>query len=391
MNRALGVFSNAKRVNMKLYLHTPELEAELNKIYKEAFHSAVELFVVTAYLTDWDSSLELNKRCKNFRLIVGKDFGITRKEACKKVMKWLPSNRKSQFLVADEISGFHPKAAFWKSIDNNYYSIIGSSNLTKAAFDSNYEANIYSEISEKEYINAKDWVKEIEKYSVVMSEAWLERYKEGINSPKKGNSRGKKHLSAVIKLKLPVPKGAKAQVLRRRKQLKSYEKYKNKLVNLFRRCVSRQITSEEFYEELPNIWGYEFNNRLQGSGWERKGKGSNFRELSQSFLNIYDAPRSDRDDVVAEEIDRLKNIKVVTRKAFLSEMLCLAFPSEYPVLNKPISDYLKDIAFSAPRGASEGSKYIDLAKKLRFSLLQNKKHPAKNLAELDTVIWLAYK
>lgn len=95
--------------------------------------------------------------------------------------------------------------------------------------------------------------------------------------------------------------------------------------------------------------------------------------------------------MVVEEIDRLKNLKVPTRRAFLSEMLCLAFPEDYPLLNRPVQTYLSDIKFKAPKGASEGSSYFDLAKKLRFSLLQNPNHPAKNLAELDAVIWLKYR
>lgn len=71
-------------------------------------------------------------------------------------------------------------------------------------------------------------------------------------------------------------------------------------------------------------------------------------------------------------------------------MLCLEYPDQYPVLNKPVHNYLKSIKFNAPRGASEEARYIDLAKKLRYSLLQNPNHPARNLAELDTVIWLAF-
>jgi hypothetical protein len=110
--------------------------------------------------------------------------------------------------------------------------------------------------------------------------------------------------------------------------------------------------------------------------------------LSQSFVKILDASSDDRDDVVVEEIDRLAERQIATRKAFLSEMLCLRFPEEYPVLNKPVQDYLNEIEFKAPRGASEGVRFVDLARKLRFSLLQNRDHPAKNLAELDTIIWL---
>jgi hypothetical protein len=71
-------------------------------------------------------------------------------------------------------------------------------------------------------------------------------------------------------------------------------------------------------------------------------------------------------------------------------MLSLRFPNEYPVLNDPVWKYLTAIKYHAPRGASEGAQFIFLAKTLRATLLQNPDHPAKNLAELDTVIWLEY-
>jgi hypothetical protein len=90
-------------------------------------------------------------------------------------------------------------------------------------------------------------------------------------------------------------------------------------------------------------------------------------------------------------MDRLAELEVASRVAFFSEMLCLRFPGSYPVLNEPVWLFLKDVAFSAPRGASEGARYIYLAKTLRASLLDNPSYPAKNLAELDTVIWLKYR
>jgi hypothetical protein len=114
-------------------------------------------------------------------------------------------------------------------------------------------------------------------------------------------------------------------------------------------------------------WGHV---RAFSSGWERQGRDSDFRALSQSFVRILDSTDEDRDDSVSSEIDRLREQKVPTRGAFLSEMLCLQFPELYPVLNQPVQDYLKAVKFMGPRGASEGARYIDLAKKLRSSLLQ---------------------
>ena len=161
-------------------------------------------------------------------------------------------------------------------------------------------------------------------------------------------------------------------------------------MRLFRRCANEEINSKEFFDQLPKHWSFEAGDRFQGAGWERQGKASDFKELSKSFLRILDAPPEDRDDAVAEEIDRLAERKVPTRRAFLSEMLCLRFPDEYPVLAKPVMDYLKTEKFKAPRASSEGARFIHLAKTLRSSLLDNPNHPAKNLAELDTVIWVKF-
>lgn len=372
---------------MKLILNSPKNEdSTLRNVYEKAFSSAVELYVVTAYLTEWNSELKLNNKCKRFRVIIGKDFGITRKSACKDLMAWLPSNRKSQFLVADDISGFHPKAIFWKSIENKYFTLIGSSNLTKAAFETNYEANLYSEISESDFNEAKKWINSIQEQSVVVSEDWISAYVEGKNCPKKNKSNKK----TVIDIYLPEPEDTKTLLIKRRKQLRSHKKVQQEFISLITKCSKSKLSSKRFYEELPNVWGYDVGNRLQGFGYEISGKHSDFRELSRSFLNIYNADITEMDDCVTEEIDRLHALNVPTRGALLTEFLCLTFPNRYPVLNKPVKRYLSEIKFKSPRGASEGSKYIDLAKKLRASLKQYPNHPAVNLAELDTIIWRVY-
>lgn len=381
-------FSNIGIFNMRLFLHSPNNSSEISNVYEEAFSTAKRLYVVSAYLTDWDLSLSLNQDCESFRIIVGKDFGITRKNACLKVLKWLPPERKSQFLVADEIVGFHPKAVFWMDHNNQCFALIGSSNLTKSAFESNYEANILSGVPDKDFYHIEQWVTEISKRSVVVSEDWISCYQEGNQSPKQ--SHGTVKNNSVISLELPLPDGALNQVLQRRKQLEKHQGFKERLHSLFRNCATSQITSSDFYEQLPDLWSAQNGNRLQGAGWERQGKSCDFQELSKSFIRILQANERQRDDVTREEMDRLCGLNVSARKAFFSEMLCLAFPFDYPVLNKPVRKYLEVIKFRPPKGASEGATYLDLAIKLRSSLKQNFEHPAKNLAELDTVIWLEY-
>jgi hypothetical protein len=305
-------------------------------------------------------------------------------------MQWLPSNRKSTFLVADSISGFHPKAVFWKDTNGAFNAVIGSSNLTRAAFDTNYEANVFCSLSEADYKKARKWVDEIEAQCEVVCGDWLSRYKEATPTRYKRSGRNAQSTAPLVELRLPKPPGMRKRLQARRDNLTAYKAHRDSLERLFRRCAANQISSKEFYQELPADWSFDAGDRFQGAGWEIKGKHSNFQELSRSFVRILDTADADRDDVVLEEIDRLSSKRVPTRGAFLSEMLCLRFPDAYPVLNDPVWKYLKAVRYKAPRNSSEGSRYIFLALALRRSLRQNPNHPAKNLAELDTIIWLAY-
>lgn len=363
----------------------------LKRHYKRALDSAVELYIVSAYLTEWDAPAPLNKSCCTFRLIVGQDFGITRKEACRKVMKWLPKTKKHCFKVAEEIEGFHPKAMFWREGDGSLHALVGSSNLTSAAFSKNHEANIYTGLNQQQFDQVIRWISHIEQKCVAVSEDWLSRYREAPMRRGQSVSGMKKLPSSLLKiLKLPLPPGAKKQIKARQAQLKNFLRHQPGLLQSFQDCAAGRKTSAQFYEDLPNYWSGALNDRLQGSGWERTGKNSDFQLLSQSFLAIVNATASKRDDVVASQIDWLHTQKVASRGAFLSEMLCLWFPDLYPVLNQPIQDYLAAIKFKGPSGASEGAYYVDLAQRLRMSLRANPTHPAKTLAELDTVIWLVY-
>ena len=85
------------------------------------------------------------------------------------------------------------------------------------------------------------------------------------------------------------------------------------------------------------------------------------------------------------EIDYLKKKANPVRGAWFSEMLCHFFPIKYPVLNKPVKQWLRMKNWRPERGSTEGSKYVELARKLRITMKQN--NEIKSLAELDNVIW----
>lgn len=382
---------------MELILHRPEGDGALEEHYIRAFRQATELYLVTAYLTEWEKGRALNVACTPFRLIIGKGFGITRKAACDKVRKWLPSEaqqrkRDWRFLVADNIAGFHPKAVFWKEKDGKCFAIIGSSNLTRAAFETNHEANIYTPISRAKYKEAVKWVGEIEDASVPVFPDWIKRYTE---APRSNDGRGGKGAAPgapapLLDFALPSPKTARKAVTKRRDTLRQYRKHQRKLLNLFRRTARRSDHASSFRTEVNKYWG-DVHARMQGSGWERKGKAANFAELARSFLKIYDSSDDQRDGVVIKELNKLQKARNPARVSFLSEMLCLAFPENYPLIDDPVKRYLSSMKFRTPKGAGWGDRYIAIAEFLRDGLRLNPGHPARNLAELDAVIWLKYK
>jgi HKD family nuclease len=315
---------------VQLILHSPGGDNPLWDYYERAFKDAVELYVVSAFLTDWNGSLRLNKNCRRFQLIIGSDFGITRKAACQDVMSWLPTNPRAEFLVADGLATtFHPKAIFWKEKSGSAFAVIGSSNLTRAALKSNYEVNAYSELSENDYAYARQWISAIAHKSAPVTPGWLKKYKESTyhsvfgkdGKIKRGNSPSVTALT--LSLPLPKPRGFRQLVDRRRLHYGNYEPNREAILNSFRRCakggISKKdgISNDDFYQAILPLWS---PSRMMGRGFEISGKHSNFQSLSRGFVRSVDAAPEDRDDVVQEEIDRLE-------KLFFRRCFACAFPT----------------------------------------------------------------
>jgi len=371
-----------------LILHSPSKGSVLSSEYHRAFREATEPILVTAYLTEWDSHLRISPKCKKFRFVVGKDFGITRIAACRAVLRWLPRRFKGEFLVASKLSGFHPKAVFWREAEGNAFAIVGSSNLTRAAFKKNYEANVRSTLSSQQFEQVKAWLTDIEEDCDPVSPRWLSGYKES-----KLKGYGKKKASSSLGTPPPrLPSAPRTTTIlsERRSALRKFAKHREGLLNLFRRCASGNITSPQFYERLPHYWSWELGDRLQGKGFTIKGKHSDFSALSRSVMKIVAASDSDRDAVVSEQIDELRKRHVPTRRALLSEMLCLLFPDKYPLLNTPVLKFRSAVGLRKIRGTTEGADYIFLSRTLRRALRSSTSTPAKNLAELDALIWAQY-
>jgi hypothetical protein len=363
---------------------------ELRDLYNRALGEAEELYIASAYLTDWDTSYKLGSACKRVVFLVGTDFGLTRKAAMLNVLRWIPKGISFSFLaVQSQTSGFHPKIVAWKTRTGQCRCLIGSSNLSKAAFSDNYEANVMTDISARDFARVRAWLDSVSTDSSPISEDWIKHhYKEA-----KLGRKGEKASNKVLQIKssdLPHGPACARAVRQRRQQQSAFHEIAKPIRAAAVRCAHGTISRSQFWRTFWNLWAHH-DSRFQGSGIQFAGKNAKWQEACSALVRILDARKSSStsqlDQLVTKEIDQLGKGGNPMRRAWLSEMLCHYFPELYPISNKPVQKWLSKIKLRSRRGATEGQRYIDLAQKLRLAVQNEHPAGARNLAELDGAIW----
>lgn len=356
---------------------------ELRLLYDRALREAEDLYIASAYLTDWDPEWKLSSACRKLVFVVGRDFGLTRKSAMLSVLRCVPKSM-SSFFVADTETGFHPKVVAWKTGSGKCYCIVGSSNLSRAGFSANYEANVFSSISARQFDQLRAWIDSID--MIPITEEWINgHYSE---APRLGGGRVAR-VPVQLRL-LPNSQACAQSVRKRRGHQEAFSGAKGKLRALLVGCSLGQVSQGGFWAEFWKMYRAEPSWRLQGRGFEIRGKHAAWRQACGALAKILEAgktlPDNQLDALVAGEIDRLAKAGNSVRGAWLSEMLCHYFPQRYPIDNRPVQQWWSYNKLPYRRGATEGQKYTDMAKKLRWVL--RKYHPsgAKSLAELDAAI-----
>lgn len=377
---------------MEIILSPANGRVQLRDLYEKGLKDAVEIHIASAYLTNWDKKLEIGRGCKRITFVIGTDFGLSRKSAMRDVLRWLPKHGGAQLLAVANMSGcgFHPKLAAWQTKSGQCYALIGSSNLTKAAFDKNYEANSFGEIDRKSYEEIGAWLAGLSDDAQPVTPDWIENHYTEAKLKKSVRGGGNRR-SRQIEFRLPAGAAYVERVKERRKQQAAFSELEPRLTKAIRECASRKMTNLEFWQHFWKLWA-EHRSRFQGSGLQISGKRANWRHACQALVAILDNSRKGitngrLDDVVAGEIDRLQAEDNPVRKAWLSEMLCHYMPDRYPVLNGPVRKWLSENKHNPVSRGTDGRKYIEISRTLR-KVLETKPSGARNLAELDNVIWL---
>jgi hypothetical protein len=364
--------------------------SELRDVYNRALDEAEELYIASAYLTEWDLSHKLGSACKRVVFLVGTDFGLTRKAAMLNVLRWVPEHISFTFLaVQSQRGGFHPKIVAWKARSGKHYCLIGSSNLSKAAFSNNCEANVMTEVSSHDFARLCAWLDSVSTESSPISKDWIKHH----YTEAKPAYKGKKAGNNVIQIKpADLPSGAACArfVRQHRRQQATFHEIAKPIRAAATRCAQGKISRSQFWQAFWKLWAHH-TSRLQGSGLQFTAKSAKWEDACGALVRILDAGKSSStaqlDHLVIKEIDQLARAGNPTRRAWLSEMLCHYFPALYPISNKPVQKWLSRIKLRGRRGATEGQRYIDLAQKLRLAVQNQHPAGARNLAELDGAIY----
>ncbi|HEY1580525.1 MAG TPA: hypothetical protein VGF82_25975 [Terracidiphilus sp.] len=376
---------------MKILL-TPDLSRStpLREAYDRAFKEATDLYIASAYLTDWSVSKSLGNQCKRVWFFVGTDFGLSRKKAMLEVLRWLPRGASFLFSAVSPNGlpgGFHPKIVFWKTTAGKFYCVLGSANLSKAAFHNNYEANAFFPITKKEFEMLASWLAKVQ--TVPITPDWIRhKYKEAPVAKLK-KLGGPNKISANFKFKTGLDYTKRIQ--KRRQQQFVFNKLANDIRSHLQRCADGNLSNGQFWVWFWQTWASKAKNwRFQGSGLEITGKHASWRQACQALTAILNAAPSTRadelDHVVSEQLDRLAKSRNPARGAWFSEMLCHFFPDRYPLKNGPVQRWLMQNHYRGTKGLTQGQRYTELARQLRAAVA-SRPAGARNLAELDTVIW----
>src|SRR5579885_3359409 len=211
--------------------------SNLKAAYDRAFGEAVELYIASAFLMHWSEAKQLGPQCKRLRFYVGRDFGLSRKKAMLNVLRWKP---RGPTFIFKAVSGkgfmgaFHPKLVFWKTATGKCRCLVGSANLSKAAFDNNYEANVLFPILQDQFVLLAAWLAKAP--SVRITEDWINHHYHEANIAKLQKSASAHKQVTPISFKFRTGSKYSKLVQERRKRQAVFQSLEGSIRAHVRRC-----------------------------------------------------------------------------------------------------------------------------------------------------------
>jgi hypothetical protein len=121
----------------------------LRETLADCLDRSSEVYIAAAWLRDGFSLQQLIKSKCRFQAVIGTDFGMTDPDSVKRL--WKSSDRADVVRLFPATGNtFHPKLYLFKTSDG-WESLVGSANMTAAAFADNYEAMAHLRLTAQEW------------------------------------------------------------------------------------------------------------------------------------------------------------------------------------------------------------------------------------------------
>lgn len=344
-------------------------------VLSEAIKTADEIWWASAYLTSWPLTIKSlpKSTCSSCNIVIGSDFCITRESALLDLLRW--SKKANSNVYINEVAGFHPKTILWKK-NKKFYALIGSSNLSVAAWSSNVELNALIEVTKEEYFDLTNWFQDyVIGISPMLDAKWLKGYHES-------NRKGKPKTNAMEQIDQLIKTLGKVDLTIPRQEQKIYTRNKTQFEQLVKKCAAGTILKDKYYEKMWNLLDGSWHGRPI---WSIKCKHAKWKETCRELVKIFLAPEAERDKVVKEAVDSLASLGNPTRSAWLTEILCHHYPNSYPLLNTPVKKWIKKNKI-AKVSIIDGNTYLKITRIMRRILKENK-NKFHNFGEMDYAIW----
>jgi phosphatidylserine/phosphatidylglycerophosphate/cardiolipin synthase-like enzyme len=167
---------------------------------------------------------------------------------------------------------------------------VGSANLSKAAFQDNYEANALMPITKAEFEQLRTWLSRVQ--SVPITKDWIQhKYTEApLAKLKKSGAPNQVSAHFSFKFKPGINYGRLIQA-RRQRQV-AFEKVEQSVRRKIADCAHGKLSNKHFWKWFWTAWQ---SWRFQGKGLEMTCKGALWREACQALNAILKAPVTTRE------------------------------------------------------------------------------------------------
>lgn len=354
-----------------------QLLQNIEKEMRSCICTASEIYIAVAMMSEYGLQLlnSAKKDCK-IKIVVGIDLPTS-----SYVLRQLKKQFKNNVRYYSTKAIFHPKVYLFKFKDNSIKAIVGSANFTQGGCYNNVELSV--KLDNEECLDVKSWFDDIFSNAKLITEDFIQKYREYDEVWHSDKKRHKKMLNAIKKddeqIQINRSEIIKELILLRESEnCKTLEKERQACIDNLLLAVDRVHGFKNFdvnqflkEKELGHILCFNKTHLIASA------KNGSLQKLCKMLWT---------DKNIATLFDNAKsefNVYGVGRN-IISKLLVMKDKHKFFLWNEPTDHFVKAYGIKFERGISIGTKYAQLCE-LFQQLCSEVKIP--DMAVLDALLY----